>query len=269
MSNSTAPESKAPGSKPKTPEPKGPEPKSPEPRTKAEEITATLRDEILTGQYRPGERMPSERDLAARFEANRGSVREALKKLEQLGIASITPGGVRVVPIEEASLSVLGPIVDLQTAPDPVMVGHLLEVLGALLSMAARTAMTRASADQVKEMEVIAEKMLNHVDEEDRETRWRELGTLFTKVSDNLVLRLILNGLQTQFINRAAEKHHVDFEVNKAARKVVLQRLLEAIQQRNPFEVADAILEHFELVNHHVQIALKQHNHQLQRGPSL
>lgn len=252
MSNSTAPQAKA-----------------SEPRTKAEEITATLRDEIIKGQYRPGERMPSERDLAARFEANRGSVREALKKLEQLGIATIAPGGVRVVPIEEASLSVLGPIVDLQEAPDPVMVGHLLEVLGALLSMAARTAMTRATDEQVKEMEDIAEKLVNHVDDEDRDQRWRELGTLFTRVSNNLVLRLILNGLETQFIKRAEEKHHVDFEVNRAERKVVLKRLLGAIKERNPFEVADAILEHFELVNHYLQLALKQPNHQIQPSTTL
>ena len=73
-------------------------------------VTATLRDEILRGQYRPGERLPSERDLASRFEANRGAIREVLKKLEELGIASINPGGVRVVPIEEASLSILRPL---------------------------------------------------------------------------------------------------------------------------------------------------------------
>ncbi|NCF80731.1 MAG: GntR family transcriptional regulator [Proteobacteria bacterium] len=38
-------------------------------------MTTTPRSEILRGQYRPGERLPSERDLAARFEANRGPVR--------------------------------------------------------------------------------------------------------------------------------------------------------------------------------------------------
>lgn len=215
--------------------------------------------------------MPSERDLAARFEANRGAVRESLKKLEQLGIASITPGGVRVVPIEEASLSVLGPIVDLKTSPDPVMSGHLLEVLGALLSMAARTAMARASDQQASEMQAIAEDLLAHSDDSEyQHQRWRDLGRLFTLVSDNLVLRLILNGLETQFLGRAPQ---VDFEINKTSRKEVLQRLVGAIQQRNPFEVADAILEHFEMVNHYLQIALK-HNETpikptLEKSPSL
>ena len=55
-------------------------------QSKAEDIFGVLRSEILIGQYRSGERLPSERDLAARFESNRGLIREAIKKLEQLGI---------------------------------------------------------------------------------------------------------------------------------------------------------------------------------------
>ena len=87
-------------------------------RSIVECITATLRDEILSGQYRAGERLPSERDLASRFQANRGAIRESLKKLEQLGIASINPGGVRIIPLEEASLSIVGPLLDLQEFPE-------------------------------------------------------------------------------------------------------------------------------------------------------
>jgi DNA-binding FadR family transcriptional regulator len=58
---------------------------------KHEEIADSLTRDILVGQYRTGERLPSERDLAARFDANRGAVREAMKKLEQLGIACVSP----------------------------------------------------------------------------------------------------------------------------------------------------------------------------------
>ena len=49
--------------------------------SKHEEIAAGLIKDILSGRYRVGERLPSERDLAGRFDANRGSVREAMKKL--------------------------------------------------------------------------------------------------------------------------------------------------------------------------------------------
>ena len=91
-------------------------------------VLETLRDEILTGQYRPGERLPSERELAARFQTSRGAVREALKKLEQLGVAAIHKGGVRVVAIEEATLEVLGPLLDLQDVPDAVLADQIVRV---------------------------------------------------------------------------------------------------------------------------------------------
>ena len=44
--------------------------------TRHKEIAETLTNEILRGRYLPGDRLPSERDLSARFDANRGAVRE-------------------------------------------------------------------------------------------------------------------------------------------------------------------------------------------------
>ena len=82
-------------------------------KSRVEKTFEVLRNEILLGQYRPGERLPSERDLSARFEVTRNVVRESIKKLEQLGIASVTPGGVRVLPIEDATLEILGALLDL------------------------------------------------------------------------------------------------------------------------------------------------------------
>ena len=75
--------------------------------TKHEEISEQLIEEILAGRYQPQDRLPSERDLAARFSANRGAVREAMKRLEQLGLASVQPGGARVQSLKEASLDVV------------------------------------------------------------------------------------------------------------------------------------------------------------------
>ena len=93
--------------------------------SRSQQITAELRDEILRGRFRSGERLPSERDLAERFGVNRGSVREALKKLEQLGLTDIQPGGARVTPIEEASLDVIEYLLELDDPPDPMLVDQV------------------------------------------------------------------------------------------------------------------------------------------------
>jgi len=47
--------------------------------SRPEAIARELRTDILQGRYRAGERLPSERELAARSGGSRGSAREALK----------------------------------------------------------------------------------------------------------------------------------------------------------------------------------------------
>ena len=215
----------------------------------AETISETLRDEILRGQYRPGERLPSERDLAVRFKSNRGAIREALKKLELLGIASINPGGVRVIAVEEASLSVLGPLVDLKDMPDPVLVCHLFEVLGALISMSARTAIERADDAEIVQMQTIVNRMIcNQAATGDNQENWKELGTLFTEINNNLVLRLIINGLKTQFLNRLQQQQNVEFKIDETRSMQILKQLEAGLCRRDSRGVSDAINNHFLLV---------------------
>ena len=167
--------------------------------SRADEITRALRDDILRGQYRAGERVPSERDLAARFATSRGTVREALKKLEQLGIASIQPGGARVVPVQECTLDVLGPLLELNEIPDAKLLGQVLDIGTLLIGYAAETAVERGDSSALAYVEATIDEVLAATPEELAQIRVpRRLGRAFAKASGNLVLLLIINGLRTQ-----------------------------------------------------------------------
>lgn len=62
-------------------------------RTKiSHEISNWLIEAIRSGQYKPGERLPSVEELAAELGVGRSSVREALHKLEALGWVSLQHG---------------------------------------------------------------------------------------------------------------------------------------------------------------------------------
>ncbi|MEU7866263.1 GntR family transcriptional regulator [Dactylosporangium sp. NPDC049140] len=63
----------------------------------SDHVFAQLRDAILAGGYRPDDSLPSERDLAAGFEVNRHAVREALRRLQQLGLVRVAQGGATKV----------------------------------------------------------------------------------------------------------------------------------------------------------------------------
>lgn len=58
-----------------------------------EEIALQVRARLATGRLRPGDRLPSERDLAQQLGVGRNSVREALRALEVSGILRLHKGG--------------------------------------------------------------------------------------------------------------------------------------------------------------------------------
>jgi DNA-binding FadR family transcriptional regulator len=72
-----------------------------------ERIVQQIEDAILRGDLRPGERLPSERDLVQQFSVSRSSVREALRVLQSNGMVRSRagdPAGAEVLPFSPATL---------------------------------------------------------------------------------------------------------------------------------------------------------------------
>ncbi len=51
----------------------------------SEEIISQLKQSILLGHFKPGDKLPAERDLAEEFKVSRVAIREALRALENAG----------------------------------------------------------------------------------------------------------------------------------------------------------------------------------------
>ena len=116
--------------------------------SRREAIAASLRADILRGRFRPGERLPAERDLAVRLGAHRSSVREALRSLEQLGLVSIRRGGGATVrALREASLEVVPHLLVVDGRLDRALLEQVLDVHELLVAGAARLAVERADDD--------------------------------------------------------------------------------------------------------------------------
>jgi GntR family transcriptional repressor for pyruvate dehydrogenase complex len=68
----------------------------------SDEITAQILQQILRGAFRPGERLPPERELAITFDTNRNTLREALRNLQTLRVVAARQGdGLRVLDYHE------------------------------------------------------------------------------------------------------------------------------------------------------------------------
>lgn len=56
------------------------------------QIVGQLREEIDSGQFQPGARLPTEAELSARFRVNRHTVRRALEELTRAGVVRVEQG---------------------------------------------------------------------------------------------------------------------------------------------------------------------------------
>ena len=115
-----------------------------------DEIVGRLQSEIICGKLSAGSKLPPERVLAEGFGVNRGTLREALKKLEMLGLVEIRHGdGVYVKNhLESGSLDLLKSMINADDSHAPGLFMNLLEIRKILVpEMAAHAALNRSEND--------------------------------------------------------------------------------------------------------------------------
>jgi GntR family transcriptional repressor for pyruvate dehydrogenase complex len=74
-----------------------------------EDIIESFKQSIVQGDLRPGQRLPSETELVEQFGVGRGTLREAMKKLEALGVVVIQRGDGTYIA-DKPSSTLLSPL---------------------------------------------------------------------------------------------------------------------------------------------------------------
>ncbi len=120
---------------------------------------AQIREKILSGELPAGEKLPTERDLALSLGVNRATVREALKKLEMLGLVSINHGdGIYVKDyLESGNLDVLKSLIYREGGMDPEMIKSILDIRNILGPEMAALAAKNRSAEDIAKLKLIIE----------------------------------------------------------------------------------------------------------------
>jgi GntR family transcriptional repressor for pyruvate dehydrogenase complex len=160
-----------------------------------------LREAILAGDYRPGERLPPQRALAAEFEVNMASVREALKRLEQLRLVDVRHGDATRV-LDWRRSGGLEALV-LQGSGEEAIVADLFEARRLLLVEAARLAARRRSEAQATALLELADAIaLADEDQSALLADWQFMAAL-VEAAGNLVFQLIMNSVRELYLPRA------------------------------------------------------------------
>lgn len=112
-----------------------------------EQILDQVVNVIKEGSYEPGDKLPSEREMASIFGVSRSAVREAMSVLESAGVLEAKPGA-GIILREKPGLRLTGSVLRLLvTARESVL--ELLEVRCALESQAAYLAAERCRPEDV------------------------------------------------------------------------------------------------------------------------
>src|SRR6202521_4220078 len=119
----------------------------------AEEVADRIRVLMLDGTFPPGEPLPSERHLAERFGVSRGSIRDALRTLETIGLLE-TRHGQGTFPHELSVDRLVAPLASVMAYRSDLQ-DELLDVRRMFEPAVARVAALRATEDDLTDLQRI------------------------------------------------------------------------------------------------------------------
>ncbi|HEV3001972.1 MAG TPA: GntR family transcriptional regulator [Solirubrobacteraceae bacterium] len=168
--------------------------------TASEELFAVLRDGIVGGRYAAGEKLPSQRTLAREYGVNATTVREAVKRLEQLRLVEVRHGdAMRVSDWRTASgLDVIAHVLFDATGVNRDALRALMEARRWMLSVAAGLAAERRSDEQAEELRALARVAARE------QTADFTFFAALVEAAGNVVFSLILNSVRPIYFEHAA-----------------------------------------------------------------
>jgi len=142
-----------------------------------EQIARRIVQDIRGGLLAPGQRLPSERELARQMEVGRSSVREAIGMLQVDGIVETRPGSGSFVAVDAPER--------LRSEPAPEVFSHdagpfaVLEAREAFEPAVTRLAATRARGDPVAERLLADMEQLSDPSDPEERAIWHDADRLF------------------------------------------------------------------------------------------
>ena len=199
-----------------------------------EDVMEQIKQLIIQGKLSPGDRLPSERELAAELGISRHSLREALKTLAVLGIVEIKANSGNFYPRRR---TLPRPLQFL--APLPAR-NHLslLETRKALEVEVARLAARRATPADLDLLKQAVEEFEAAVrDRVDSAGPDLAFHRALAKATQNMIFLLIIDSLPT-FVIRVPELEISSMTFHR--------QIYQAVKSRNGDEAAELMAKHLE-----------------------
>lgn len=194
----------------------------------SDEIGDQIINKILSGILPPGEKLPPERDMSLQMNVNRHTLREALRKLETLGLISIRQGdGIYVRDFRESgNLELLKHMLYLRRDITSDIMKSILEIRRFISpEMAYRAAINRTD----EEAEHLKSLLKQEIPVEEKDLA---IHQSIARGSGNLLYIFILNFFNDIF--RDFGTLYFSFKENQAASEKFHKNIIKAISEKNP-----------------------------------
>ena len=169
----------------------------------SEQVADQIRKSIIGGMLRPGQRLPSERDLASQFEVTRTTLREALKKLESLKLVFIRHGDRATVLdwMRHGGLELLNDLISRKDRLNVALLENVMEARVLVGSEVAQLAARRRTEDDLLNLEE-AFAALEHAQREIAEVQAAEFEFFhaMATTSHNLVFVFLINSIRKLYL---------------------------------------------------------------------
>jgi DNA-binding FadR family transcriptional regulator len=218
-----------------------------------EDIISQIQESILDGRLREGDKLPGERTLREVFRVSRGTLREALRALEQKGLVTIKTGahgGACICPINNKQMS---ESLDLLLRHQKISLKELAESREAVEGFVAARAAKRAKKADVGQLTAILRSIRTLLDA--REFDWKkviaedsEFHLRLARIAGNRVFESILETVYKNisryfdlFLSRERslqEKNYQD-----------LCKIVEAIEKRDAEKAGALVQDHVRYFN--------------------
>ncbi len=204
-------------------------------QTLSQEITGKLTRRIVDNHYPAGAKLPTERELSVEFGVTRHVIREALKRLEAVGLVSIRQGsGIMVQDLQLTGGVALFDVLLRRDdgALNMEVLRDVLEFRSHMMRTIVRLAATRRTEDQLHELKRIYEERKRvENDPVQGEELVRRMFQLISQAAHNRVYELMFNTVgRIAFVLLEM----VDLPViGEEKGQHIMDRIIEAFEQKD------------------------------------
>ena len=206
-----------------------------------EEVAKQLQGMIGDGRLKPGDWLPPERELVRSFQVSRGSVRDAIRTLEVMGLVRSRQGEGTMV--RGVSADALVPPLSAALVPKRELVAELLEIRRIVEPAFAARAATHATPEEIARLQDVLRRQRERTRrrestiEEDSEFHY-----LVAMASRNSVVNRVVDVLMDLMRESRARSLQVDGRLERSLEGHA--RVLRAIQRRSPRAAELAMRRH-------------------------